>query len=886
LEAGAQLGPYRVIAPLGAGGMGEVYRARDTKLDRDVALKILGPAFAEDPDRLDRFQREAKTLASLNHPHIAQIYGLEGNSQCLVMELVEGEDLSQRIARGPLPADEVLAIARQVADALEAAHEQGIIHRDLKPANIKIRPDGTVKVLDFGLAKLAVQERTSGSAAARVSISPTVASPAMTAAGIILGTAAYMSPEQARGKPVDKRTDVWSFGCVLYEMVTGHRPFDGDDVVSTIGAVIHKEPEWSHIPASVPPSLRVTIERCLQKDPKQRIRDIGDARLAMEGALGAGSTTTTGVARGGASNRTLATVAAVAALAAGSAVWWFNRPAPIRRAPITFQVLPRDAQRFANFFNLSPDGTRLAYLAGDLQGRLALWIRSLETGEVREITRAGSFNSSIIWSPDGRSLAFNGLNGFMRFDIEGDPPQHLATVTSWAGGDWTTGDVILFGRLNGPLMQISAKGGTAVEVTSLDASRGETGHLNPMFLPDGRHFIYLRSSTNPANSGIFIGSLDAKPEEQPLERLISATENALYVRLPESSSAGRLLYLRDGALMAQAFDDRALKLVGDPVRVADDIGVAPATYAHVSVSKTGTLAYATRAASTGGTPTWIDRTGRELGIAGGAETEGVIYPRISPDGKRVALVTSGDVWAYDLTGRPPVRLTHLDTPGTNYSPIWTPDGQTIVYEPAGSRELRAIAADGSVTAARSLSPPGHLHPLDWSADGTELLVAKLTGGEGSTSWDILRIPFGKSGDPIPVVATPAAEGGGGAALSPNKRFLAYTSDTTGTREIWVRPYPGPGPAERISPNGGTEPVWSRDGRELVYLENNRFMSVKTSTEGRFTFSAPTFLFETQIARSVQPPSYDLAPDGRFLVTKAPRRPPTPINVIVNWGGGQ
>jgi eukaryotic-like serine/threonine-protein kinase len=893
LAAGDTLGVYRIAGLIGAGGMGEVYRARDTRLDRDVALKLLPEEFAKSAERLARFQREARTLASLNHPHIAQIYGLEEQPTrvALAMEFVEGDDLAQRLARGPLPLDDIFSIARQVGDALESAHAQGIIHRDLKPANIKVRPDGTVKVLDFGLAK-AIGPAEAGPHTdergirlqADLSHSPTMTSPAMTAAGVILGTAAYMSPEQARGKPVDKRADIWAFGCLLFEMLAGRRAFEGDDVASTIGASIHKEPAWAALPASTPPALRATIERCLQKEPRQRFHDMGDVRLSLDGVFSAPTQmATTMPPRSRSSVVAAATIAAVvSAAAAGLAVWTMKRPIAIVRTPIRFQVPTPLGRTLRGFFSMSPDGHLIAMtLRGD--DRWSLWVQSLDTGDIRELTRANAGNTSQVWSPDSRSIVYVGPAGLMRIDVAGSAPEVLAPgAINWTGGAWLPDDTIVFGRAAGGLMRVSAKGGTPVEVTTLDADRQETGHGNPWILPDGRHFVYSRTSRVAANSGIFVGSVDTPPGGQSRTRLVASSQQAEYAPSGDGSP-GHLLFVRDGILMAQPFDERTLELSGDPVQIVQNIGVGPASYAHFWLSNTNTLAYRVAETGLGGVPAWFDHNGRELGPIGGAPIEHASHPRISPDGKRLALIVNTDLWVYDLGGRPPIRLTFLEpNSATTYSPLWTPDGQSIVFEPSGSTAggLKMLPADGSNTTPTPATPPGHFHPHGWSADGHELLTALNSGPP--TGWDIMRVALGDDGKPTPVVVTPKDEGFQGAALSPNKRFLAYASDLTGSTEIWVRPYPGPGAPERISPSGGTEPIWAQGGRELIYLENNRFMSVKTSTDGAFSFSSPTLLFETPVAHVTQPPSYDVAADGRLLVIKAPPTREEPISVVVNW----
>ncbi len=889
--------------------MGEVYRAADTKLKRHVAIKVLPAAFGTDAERLARFRREAEVLAALNHPHIAAIYGFETGQAgpagqagqatpespaspaqpafpaFIVMELVEGEDLAERLTRGAIPLDEALAIARQVADALEAAHEQGIIHRDLKPANIKVRPDGTVKVLDFGLAK-AVESggvRLQTDAA----VSQMVTSPAMTMAGMVLGTAAYMSPEQARGKTVDARADIWAFGCVLYEMLTGRRPFEGEDVMSAIGAAIRKEPEWTALPPRLPAAVRSTIVRCLQKDPKQRARHIGDVRLALEGAFGASEPAVVSAVPQPTRRLgpPLAAAVLVTALATGFGAWTILRPAPVERRAVRLNLAPAAGSAFSNFFALSPDGRSIAYIGLDQAGQGSIWVHVFESGESRPLPRTVGARSSLVWSPDSRSLAYSNGTTFMRIGADGGSAQQLGDVAGWAGGDWAPDDTLVYGRVAGGLAKIPASGGPAVALTEVDASRQETGHTNPSFLSDGKHFVYFRWARGASQAGIAIGALDRQPNEQAKELLLPTAEHAVYAKPIPPETVGHLLYLRDGALVAQALDERTLKLTGEAVQLAESVGVGPATYAQISVSNSGALAYLAPRRDLGGVPGWFDRTGREVGTIAVGPSGSAAYPRLSPDGKRVALIVDRDVWVYDIGGRPPIRVTHLEPPDNAGSPLWTPDGTGIVYESVGYRGVGLMPADGSSTPEKIVTIPGHYHPHDWSADGKELIAVRFNR-EAPTladrTWNIVRVPLAAPAQESAILASQTDAGHWGAALSPNKRFMAYVTNSTGRDEVWVRPFPGPGTAERVSPQGGTEPLWSANGRELIYLENDRFMTVKTTTEGAFSFTPPTMLFETPVARLSQPPSYGLAPDGRLLVIKRPPVSSLPLSIIINW----
>jgi Tol biopolymer transport system component len=895
LAPGVRLGAYEIVALIGAGGMGEVYRARDTRLNRDVAIKILPDLFAADADRIARFQREAQLLASLDHPNIAHIYGFEHaeTARALVLELVDGSTLADVIAQAQgsglkaqggagLPLDQALPIARQIADALEAAHEHGIMHRDLKPANIKVKDDGTVKVLDFGLAKALEQGsgiRDRGSVDATQS--PTITSPAlMTGSGVILGTAAYMSPEQAKGKPLDKRTDIWAFGCVLYEMLTGTRAFEGEDVAETIAAIIHKEPTWTALPAVTPPAVRVTLQRCLQKDPKQRLRDIGDVRLALDGSFETGATP--GVAPSQRRWRRVAVLAGgvlAAALATGIAVWTVARPAPPVLNQVRFQVQPPENNTFnAAGFAVSPDGRHLAFQATDATGRSLLWLHSFETGGSRPLSRTPT--NVPFWSPDSRYVVFYGDGKLRKIDIDGGPLQTICDVPGGVPvqGSWNRDDVIIFGRFPGTLMRVAAGGGTPTPLTVLNASRQEVQHSAPRFLPDGKHFVYTRVSKTPENSGIFIGSLDVKPDEQD-SRMLAATSLGPAYAPSSDPRFGYLLYIREGTLLARALDNTTLQLTGEAIPVAEQIGDNGISTGFFAASATGVLAYR-RSAGTDGSLVWVDRNGHEMTPLVPGVLKQPEFPRLSPDGRRLALTLARDVWVYDVEGRPPIKLTF---DGNHFAPLWTPDGRRLIYESSGDpSQLRSMAADASGGTPEPVSPEGHYHPHGWSADGRSLIAVRL--GTAKTGNDIVRIPIGEKGDPQPIVQTAASEGASGAALSPDGRWMAYVSDVTGQREVWVQPFPGPGAPIRVSPNGGIEPVWSRNGRELYYLEASKMMAVAVDARAGFSFKPPTLLFESHYIQLVQPPSYDVAADGRFLMIKPADTSAAgaPFTVVLNW----
>ena len=871
---------FEVTGALGAGGMGEVYQARDTRLNRGVALKILPEPFAADADRLARFQREAELLASLNHPNIAQIHGIEeeaGGTRALVLELVDGPTLEERIAEGPIPLDDALAIAAQIAEALEAAHEAGVIHRDLKPANVKVRADGTVKVLDFGLAKALDAAPASGDPRS----SPTMAT-AATRMGVIVGTAAYMAPEQARGRQVDRRADVWAFGAVVYEMLTGRRAFAGDDVTSTLAEVIKSEPAWEALTADVPRAVSGVLRRCLQKDPRERIRDIGDVRLGLLGAFEdperqAAAPSAAGAARpasgaarseaGGGWKRHwvgLAGVAVVvAAVAVGPAVWIAPAP-PSVAFPVRFTIPA--APNMVPFVEVSPDGRHLAYLESDEGREARLWIHSFETGRARELATADTSGFTVFWSPDSRFLAFSEAGSLRRIDRTSGAIETVCDTSRLFGGSWNRDDVIVFGAATG-IMQVPAAGGTPVPLTTVDAARGELAHAAPRFLPDGRHFLYLRASSDSEVSGIYLGALDVEPAAQEPARLVATRQDAAYAPPAGARTTGHLLVLQGDRLLAQPFDEGRLDLAGSPTVVTEGVGAFD-VFAAFSVSRNGMLAY--RGAEATRSVLWIEPTGQESAAAGMEGLDDPENPRLSPDGRRLALVVADDLWVFDLEGRPPIRLTFDGA--DNASPLWTPDGSRIVYEGDGS--LYSVPADGGGTPER-IGPQGHFHPHAWTSNG-DLIAVDISGERVG----LVEFPAVPDAEAREIFRSPANEGFS-AALSPDGRWLAYTSDATGSLEVWARPYPGPGAPVRISPRGGTEPVWARDGGALYYVEGRRsLMRVVVNASEAFAFAAPDRLFDADFAVYEQPPSYDVAPDGRFVSARDDSNPP--VSVILNW----
>ena len=878
---GRHIATYEILTPLGVGGMGEVYRAHDTKLNRDVALKVLSQLFALDPDRLARFRREAHLLAFLNHPNIAAIYGFEeaADVKALVLELVEGPTLADRIARGRIPIDEALPIARQIADALEAAHERGIIHRDLKPANIKVRNDGAVKLLDFGLAKVLEP----ASIGADPSQAPTVNNPAATEAGLIIGTAAYMAPEQARGRPTDKRSDMWAFGCVLYEMLTGRRAFAGEDVSETLAAVIKGEPDWRALTDATPTPIRRLLRRCLTKDAKGRLSDASVARIEIDEALSGSHLDVPAAPRSSRLRERFAWGSALmlVAVIAVAAIVWALRPTPPAGEKHLEITTPRTTDPVS--LAISPDGEKLVFVATS-EGRDVLWLRRIDSGTAAPL--AGTDGAlAPFWSPDSRRVGFftSTDNQLKHIEIESGSLQALGRFPLGTGGTWNRDGTILFADLAGvgPIFRISSKGGEASPVTRLEGS--ELVHQFPQFLPDGRHFLYHRLNLNPP--GVYIGQLDGSETQH----LIDADSAAVYV------PSGYLLFLRQDTLFAQAFDPVRLMLTGDPFRVAEQVA-SEVSVPALSVSATGTLVYRSGLARRVGRPlVWFDRSANEIGRVSEPNPGG--RPYISRDGSRVAL-TGGiilgppDIWQLTVDSGVLARVTSNGK--INLDPVWSPNANQIVFSssrPTGRAfdlYRKPMTGDGNEELLlEATQDTGTLFASDWSLDGRFLLCTNLSGDlKGGT--DIWALPL-NGGKPFPVVQTSAEEKDG--QFSPDGKWIAYQSNETGRSEIYLQPFPGPGRRERISTNGGAQVRWRRDGRELFYIAlDGRLIAVpiRLAQDGQtFKRETPVSLFSTSVGGAVQGldrQQYVVAPDGQsFLMSILPEDPsPSPIQVVLNW----
>jgi eukaryotic-like serine/threonine-protein kinase len=873
LSVGDKLGPYEILAPIGAGGMGEVYRARDTKLEREVAIKVLPAALAKDAERLARFEREAKVLASLNHPNIAQIYGIEESNgvRALVMELVPGQTL-----KGALPLETALNYAKQIADALEAAHDKGITHRDLKPANIMVTPAGVIKVLDFGLAAVS-QASTPGDG--NPTNSPTLTMHA-TQAGMIMGTAAYMSPEQASGKPADKRADIWSFGVVLWEMLTGMRLFDGETVSHVLAAVLTKEPDLAVLPARI----RYAVDRCLRKDSRKRWQAIGDVRMALEEL----PATAVADAR---SVRPLpwmiaAGVLGLTALALGFV--HFREKPPALAIPTRFQIPSPTNAPFGPQMSLSPDGRLLAFTAGS-DG--TIWIRPLDALEARPL--AGTRNSNgqpFFWSPDSRFIAYGASGKLMKVEVSGGPPQALCDAPQGViGGSWNREGVILFGQASGGLMRVPAAGGVASPVTALDPSRLQDSM--PQFLPDGRNFVYLRyAAAGSEGNAIYVGSLDRKTRDA---KLVVSSFGAAYAQAPDSA-AGNLLFMRGQILMAQPFDLERLELAGEAVTIADGIG-AFLSHGYFSVSPNGVLVYRKGGSNANFRLAWFDHTGKEIGFV--SEPGAYVALALSPDGTRVAVGKNGavnqDIWVIDVARNTNTRFTSGAT--TSTAPVWSPDGSSIVY-------LSAINATGGGIRRKFLGGPGaeeqlvadrflSVIPWDWSRDGRYLLYGKREQNGKAALWFLPMDPAAKDRKPEPFLANEFNNSQ--AQFSPDSHWVAYASDESGKTEIYVQPFPsssnGAGKT-KVSEGGGTYPRWRRDGKELFYISGDQhLMAVEVTTTPAFKAGIPKALFPTLVfgTGGVGPFRWDVSADGkRFLIdTAVTETAEEPITVVTNWQAG-
>jgi eukaryotic-like serine/threonine-protein kinase len=876
---GKTVGPYQILSAIGAGGMGEVYKARDTRLDRTVAIKVLSAHLVDRADSRERFDREARTIAGLNHPHICTLFdiGNQDGTNYLVMEYLEGETLAERLKKGPLPMDQVLQYAIEISDALDKAHRNGVTHRDLKPGNIVLTKSGT-KLLDFGLAKLRQDSKPNTPFSELATIQG-----GETAEGTILGTLQYMAPEQVEARPVDARTDIFAFGAVVYEMATGKKAFEGRSQASLIAKILETDPPpISSLQPVTPPALDRLVKKCLAKEPEKRWQAASDVCDELKWIVDQGqgpqaaAPASVGIAKRGVRERLGWLVAAIAILVAVvlvAAVLYFRRsPSEVRA--VHFTVAPPEKQTFADFANIpsylsiSPDGSKLAFVAVDSTGHFELWLRDLDSPIAQPIL--GTDNAwAPFWSPDSRFIAFTAGPSLKKVPVNGGPAETLTASPANGGGTWNRDGVILFSTGPGsPILRVPSAGGSATPVTSVDASRQQLGQVWPYFLPDGKHFLYLGISSNSENTGIYAGSLDSKETKL----ILKANSFALY------SPPGYLLFNRTGTLLAQPFDADRLELKGDAIPIAEGVQFAALNgKAAVAASANGVLAFRLVPTNAQIKLVWVDRKGTQQPLA--VPPHAYRNPRLSPDGQRVGVTIDelgSQEWLLDIARGTLTRLTFEGS--YNGALAWMPDGNRIAFgsDRAGPRNLFWQLADGSGGVERLTTSDRGQVASSWSSDGQALAFQQSNPGTG---FDLLV--FRLSDRKVqPFLQTRFNEIA--PRFSPDGRWLAYASDESGRYEIYVQPYPGPGGKWQISTEGGTEPVWARDG-ELFYRSGDKLMVVETTTRSSFSAGNPKVLFEGHYASYQTMPSYDVTADGqRFVFLNAGEETRAEISVVLNW----
>ena len=874
LSPGTQLGQYEVIESVGVGGMGEVYRARDTKLDRDVAIKVLPEEFSQDKERVARFEREAKLLAQLNHPNIATLYGLEKHEgqQFLVMELVEGETLAERIARGPIPLDEALSLLIQIAEGLEAAHEKGIIHRDLKPANVKITPEGQVKILDFGLAKAFA---TDPNVSVETSQSPTRLrqgfGEAGTQLGAIMGTASYMSPEQARGKPVDKRTDVWAFACCLFEALTGRKTFAGETASDIVGAVLRDEPQWNALAVDTPTIIRRLLKRCLVKDRRERVPDIGVARFEIKEAMTGSGTDLAAVRTVARSPMWQRLAPYVATAAAAGLIVWAASPQESSAPPFPARsmISLADGVELVGGNNsslaLSPDGQLLVY-AATRDGNSLLFSRPLKSFEASPIPGTEGATSPF-FSPDGQWVGFFTGERLKKVSLDAGLASVICNATGTGRASWAPDNTIIFSTGSSGLLSVSADGGEPEILTTPDRDSGDIWHMDPHILPDGENVLFTISMG--ADSRVGLLSLSSR------EWVVLELGSAQGVRYAPS---GHLIYGRAGGLSAAAFDVEQLKVVGSSVPVVGNVSTSSLFgMGDCVLSDNGTLVYAPERRKN--ELVWVDRQGVTTPLL---DAPGVyLAPSISPDARRLAVavldpsVARRSLWIYDLGRATLTRLTSDDSDATD--PVWSPDGTRIAY---GSRvadvtfNVFVKTVDGAAEAIQLTSAPNAV-PVSWSPDGENIIYMGASAG--------VHIVSNDPGNPAEPLLTGHDQRNG--TLSPDGRWLAFSSFESGRVEVYVRPYPALDRSFLVSTAGGAEPRWSGNGRELFYREGDKMMAVDVRLERDFSASQPRVLFEGPFATDPvggDGINYDVTPDGeRFVMVRETERTPQ-LYMVLNW----
>jgi len=892
VAAGTRLGPYEIIAPVGAGGMGEVYRARDTRLGRDVAVKVLPSSYADNKERLQRFEQEACAAGALNHPNILSIYdiGTHNGSPYVVSELLEGETLRERLNGSVLPSRKAIDYARQIAHGLAAAHEKGILHRDLKPENLFLTKDERVKILDFGLAKLT--GAADGQAQTEIPTRRIDTDP-----GVVMGTVGYMSPEQLQGKAVDHRSDIFSFGAIFYEMLSNRRAFHGESAAETMSAILKEDPpDLSETNKNIAPALERVVHHCLEKNREARFHSASDLAFALE-ALSAATTisgqTVTAIApvwERPKRRERLVWIGATALLglalltALPFVIAYFRNTGPTEGHATRFFVFPPEkATMLGGGQHISPDGLRLIFAGNGADGKRLLWTRQLDSLTI-QLLPGTEDASNPFWSPDSRVVGFFAAGSKLKkIDFTGGPAQTLADVQGSGGGTWNRDGVIVFARsFSDGLYRVAATGGSSAQVTTLDESRKEIGHLWPYFLPDGRHFLYLARSAQKQNTGIYVGTLDS----QERKLLVNADSSPAY------APPGFLLFLRERTLMAQSFDANKLQLSGEPFPVAEQLGYNLVTgRAFFSVSQTGVLTFLS-SNSPNTQLVWIDRGGKQLAPIGSPVADTGV--RLSPDEKRLAVsrldpqTASADIWLIDLARNNPSRFTF--DPANESAPVWSPDGTRIVF--ASNRDgvsnmyqRLSNGAGNDEVLLKSAQPTG---PHDWSPDGKIILFGMISPKTGADLW---LLPLFGDQKPAPFIQTEFIETQ--ARFSPDGRWIAYTSNESGSYQVYIQSFPTSGGKWQVSTSGGAQPQWRRDGKELFYLAPDRkIMAVEVNGAGpTFVSGIPKPLFEAHVS-TIFPGGggaiyYSVTGDGqRFLVnTLAGDSMPAPFTVVLNWTAG-
>jgi eukaryotic-like serine/threonine-protein kinase len=881
LAAGSRLGPYEIQAAIGAGGMGEVYKARDTRLERTVAVKVLPAHLTTNEDLRQRFEREAKTISQLSHPHICALYdvGREGDRDFLVMEYLEGETLAARLDKGPLPSEQLLRYGIEIADALDKAHRQGIVHRDLKPGNVMLTKTG-VKLLDFGLAKFQAGAREKAISEVSRLATQAQASQPLTERGTVLGTFQYMAPEQLEGGEADSRSDIFAFGAVLYEMATGRKAFSGKSQASLIGSILRDDPaSVNEIAPMTPPALNRVIKTCLAKDPEDRFQTAHDAKLQLqwiaEGGSQAGLPAPV-AARRKSRERLAWGVAAAAIVAAVLLGAGYVRRAPLKASPIRFEIPTPEGVTLIDAPKISPDGKLLAFNASDSSGRSRIWVRPLSALTAQPL--AGTEGAARpFWSPDSRFLGFFADGKLKKIEVSGGPPQKICDYPTGADGSWSPAGIILFdGRAADPIQRVSAEGGTPAVVVKADASRKETAVGWPEFLPDGRHFLYMAQGQKTEDHTYRIGSLDST------ESRALASAQSLVTYAPP----GHLLFVRESTLVAQPFDAKAMKTTGEPVPLAEHVGASAIGLARFSASHNGVLAY--RTGDSGSRLVWFDRDGKELSAVG--DPGDYSDTMLSPSGDRLAYVLNDpragkeDIWIRDLARGASSRFTF--DPASDVTPLWSPDGKTIVFSSnrGGQFDLYTKASGGGGQEQPLLQSDEPKFANDWSRDGR--YIAFQSRGK-KTNWDLWVLPTFGDRKPMLFLQTPFNETH--PAFSPDGRWLAYQSNESGRPEIYVQNFPGPGGKWQVSTAGGAEPTWRADGKELFYADmTQKLVAVDIQAGETFQAGVPRALF----AANVQPirnvrSHYLTSNDGQRFLLLSPlgRDSMVPTTVVVNWNAG-